>query len=311
MPIICVGNLSMGGTGKTPHTEYLIRLLKDKYKLATLSRGFGRKEHTFRIADKNATAINLGDEPLQYYLKFNDEITVAVMANRVHGVIDICDAKPATTLILLDDAYQHRAIHAGLNLLLTAYDDPFYNDFIAPVGNLREFRAGKKRANAVIVTKCPDFAKINKSEIAEKLKLSTDQKLFFSRIRYGNLIAVNDSSSLDSTAPSQVILVTGIANAAPLVEHLAKQHEIVHHFNYRDHHSFSAQNLAEIHNLFDKFASPETILVTTEKDVMRLKNPEFEKALKKYPWYYQSIEVELDQPSEFDKLILEYAEKNS
>lgn len=311
MPVICVGNLSMGGTGKTPHTEYLMRLLKDKYKVAEVSRGFGRKEHTFRIADKDATALNLGDEPLQYYLKFKDEITVAVEANRVHGVMDVCRERPETNLILLDDAYQHRAIYAGFNILLTSHDDPFYSDFMVPVGNLREFRGGKKRADVVVVTKCPDFEKIQKAEIASKLKLKDNQKLFFSRIKYGSIVSLNDASSLDSQQGNQIILVTGIANSKALVDHLSQNNEILHHFEYRDHHSFSASDLTEIHNLFDKFASPQTIIMTTEKDAMRLKNKEFEKTLKTCPWYYQSIEIELDRPAEFDKLILEYAEKNN
>lgn len=311
MPIICIGNLSMGGTGKTPHTEYLIRLLKAHYKVATLSRGFGRKEHAFRIADETATANNLGDEPLQYYLKFKNQITVAVEANRVHGVMDICRERPETNLVLLDDAFQHRAIHAGLNILLTSYDSPFYQDFIVPVGNLREFRAGKKRAAIVVVTKCPEFEKIDKSRIASRLKLDNAQRLFFSRIRYGALMGLNHGPLPEMTEQLQVILVTGIANAKPLVEYLTENHEVLHHFEYRDHHPFSASNLSEIHNLFDKFASPQTILVTTEKDAMRLKKTGFEAELKKYPWYYQSIEIVLDRPAEFDKLILEYAEKNS
>ncbi|MBK6950569.1 MAG: tetraacyldisaccharide 4'-kinase [Crocinitomicaceae bacterium] len=311
MPIICVGNLSMGGTGKTPHTEYLIRLLKDKYKVATLSRGFGRKERDFRIADNHATALNLGDEPLQYHLKFKDEITVAVEANRVHGVMDICLQKPETNLILLDDAYQHRAIHAGFNILLTSYNEPFYTDFMVPLGNLREFRAGKKRADVVIVTKCPDFGKINKAEIAARLKLLPAQRLFFSRINYGKLISLKDASALENSSGNQIVLVTGIANSKTLVDQLSINNEILHHFNYRDHHTFSVSDLTEIHNLFDKFASPQTILVTTEKDAMRLIKSEFEKTLKNYPWYYQEIQVELDNSAEFDKLILEYAEKNS
>ncbi|MBK6525983.1 MAG: tetraacyldisaccharide 4'-kinase [Crocinitomicaceae bacterium] len=310
MPIICVGNLSMGGTGKTPHTEYLIRLLKDKYKVATLSRELGRKERDVRIADNHATALNLGDEPLQYHLKFKDEITVAVEANRVHGVMDICLQKPETNLILLDDAYQHRAIHAGFKILLTSYNEPFYSDFMVPLGNLREFRAGKK-GRCCDCNQMPDFGKINKAEIAARLKLLPAQKLFFSRINYGKLISLKDASALENSSGNQIVLVTGIANSKSLVDQLSINNEILHHFDYRDHHTFSASDLTEIHNLFDKFASPQTILVTTEKDAMRLIKSEFEKTLKNYPWYYQEIQVELDNSAEFDKLILEYAEKNS
>ena len=171
IPIISVGNLSMGGTGKTPHTEYLIRLLKDRYALFTLSRGFGRKERGFIIADENSTARQIGDEPLQYYKKFGKEIGVAVEANRVMGVMDICRIHPETQLVLLDDAYQHRAIYAGLSILITTYSEPFYADFLLPVGNLRELRHGKNRANVIIVSKCPTLTDSEKQVIINKIKL--------------------------------------------------------------------------------------------------------------------------------------------
>lgn len=311
IPVICVGNLSMGGTGKTPHTEYLIRLLKDKYKLAALSRGFGRKDRSFRIADTFATAENLGDEPLQYHRKFGNEITVAAEANRVHGVMDICREKPETNLILLDDAFQHRSIHAGLNILLTSYDTPFYEDFIVPVGNLREFRSGKKRAQAVIVTKCPDFETINQNEIRQKLKLNAGQELYFSRLKYGVVRSLNDASEIESLQGFQVILVTGIANADPLVQKVSEHNEILHHFRYADHHRFKASEINEIHSLFDKFAGPQTILLTTEKDAMRLMGDELKSMIKNFPWYYQEIEIEINESEKFDKMILNYVEKNS
>lgn len=311
LPVICIGNLSLGGTGKTPHTEYLIRLLRDRYKLATLSRGFGRKEQTFRIADKDATAENLGDEPLQYYYKFGESIAVAVEANRVLGVMDICSKRPETNLILLDDAFQHRKIEAGLSILLTRYDKPFYEDYILPVGNLREFRHAQKRADIIVVTKCPDFNQINRQHVIEKLKPQKNQHVFFSRIRYGQLQSMAEKGTVDERLSWQIILVTGIADAQPLVKHLSEKNELIHHFEYRDHHRFTAENLAEIHNLFDKFASPQTLLVTTEKDAMRLLGLRKQLNMDSYPWYYQSIEVDIDKAHDFDKLILEYAEKNS
>lgn len=311
LPIINIGNLSMGGTGKTPHTEYLIRLLKDKYKVATLSRGFGRKEYGFKIADEDATANSIGDEPLQYFKKYGDKISVAVESNRVHGVMDLCREKEETNLILLDDAYQHRAIHAGLNILITSYYHPFYEDFILPIGNLREFRNGKKRANIIIVSKCPDFKKLDKVSIVEKIKPTQSQCVFFSRIKYGQIMALDGFSSFDDLTGQKVILVTGIANADSLKSYISEKNEILHHFNFNDHHKFTVANLTEIHNLFDKFASPETILITTEKDAMRLLEKSFEEELKKYPWYYQTIEVAIDEKEKFDKLILDYAEKNN
>ena len=311
MPIINIGNLSMGGTGKTPHTEYLIRLLQDKYKVATLSRGFGRKEYGFKIADENSTALSIGDEPLQYFKKYGDKISVAVESNRVHGVMDLCREKEDVNLILLDDAYQHRSIHAGLTILITDYSHPFYSDFILPVGNLREFRIGKKRADIIVVSKCPDFKKLDKKSIIEKIKPTQGQSVFFSRIKYGQIMALDNLSSFDDLTGQKIILVTGIANSDSLKSHLSEKNEILHHFNFNDHHKFSQNDLVEIHNLFDKFASPETILLTTEKDAMRLLSKPFEGELKKYPWYYQTIEIAIDEKEKFDKLILDYAEKNN
>ncbi|MBK7129380.1 MAG: tetraacyldisaccharide 4'-kinase [Crocinitomicaceae bacterium] len=311
LPIISVGNLSLGGTGKTPHTEYLIRLLKDKYQLATLSRGFGRKEYQFRIADDKATVNNLGDEPLQYHMKFGSSITVAVEANRVHGVMDICREKPSTNLILLDDAFQHRAIQPGLSILLTTLEKPFYQDWIVPVGNLRESRSGFKRADIIVFTKCKSLDLSNKENIISKLKPCSHQHVFFSTVTYGSMSSLTDDSMLFGLSGYQLIVVTGIADGAPLVEHLRENNEILYHCRYRDHHSFNTRDINEIHDLFDKFAGPQTLIVTTEKDAMRLKTPILTETLSDYPWYYQNIEVELDKPEEFKKLILDYAEKNS
>jgi len=311
LPIINIGNLSMGGTGKTPHTEYLIRLLQDKFKVATLSRGFGRKEYGFKIADENSTALSIGDEPLQYFKKFGDKISVAVEANRVHGVMDLCREIPEINLILLDDAFQHRSIYAGLNILITAYDAPFYKDFILPVGTLREFKNGKKRADIIIVSKCPEFNLVDKKKIVNSINPSKSQTVFFSKIQYGSVLSFNGQPKLENLSGHQVILVTGIANPDSLKQYVSLNNEIVHHFNFNDHHKFSQSDLTEIHNLFDKFASPDTILLTTEKDAMRLIYKEFEAELKKYPWYYQAIEIATDEKEKFDKLILDYAEKHN
>ncbi|MBL7897201.1 MAG: tetraacyldisaccharide 4'-kinase, partial [Crocinitomicaceae bacterium] len=223
----------------------------------------------------------------------------------------ICREKPDTNLILLDDAFQHRAIHAGFNLLLTSFDDPYYADFIVPVGNLREFKAGKKRAQAVIVTKCPDFSQINQNEIRKKLNLNSRQDLFFSRLKYGVIRSMNDASVIESLQGFQVILVTGIANANPLVKKISDECEVLHHFSYADHHRFKPAEINEIHSLFDKFAGPQTIVLTTEKDAMRLMSDSLKSMIKNFPWYFQEIEVEIDDAEKFDKMILNYAEKNS
>jgi tetraacyldisaccharide 4'-kinase len=306
---ISVGNLSMGGTGKSPHVEYLIRLLKNDYKVATLSRGFGRRERGFKIADESATAMSIGDEPLQFYKKFGSEITVAVEANRVLGAMDLFRVQPEINVLLLDDAYQHRAIHRDLNILLTDYNYPFHSDFILPVGNLRESKSGKKRAEVVIVTKCPPLSDQEKAELMKKLKLRAEQKLFFSSIQYGDVIGFKEGS-LD-LSNRKIVLVTGIAKPLPLEEYISESNQILKHFNYPDHHKFRAEELNEIHNFIDKFAAEKPIVLCTEKDAMRLMCAEFETMTNKYSWAYQTIQVKLDREEEFKKEVLSYVEKNN
>jgi len=309
VPIISVGNLSMGGTGKTPHVEYLIRLLKDDYKVATLSRGFGRKVRGFQIADNKSTAISIGDEPLQYYKKFKDDITVSVEVDRVLGAMDLFRQKEDTQALLLDDAYQHRSIHAGVNILLTDYSYPFYSDYILPVGNLRESRTGKERADIIIVSKCPGLTESEKKPIISRINPSKNQEVFFSKIVYGKVFNF-DSSEVD-VKDKKIILVTGIAKANPLKEMLLKKCILIEHFEFSDHHNFKATELDEIHKLFDKFADENPLIITTEKDAMRLLNEEFEARIEKYSWCYQSIEIEIDRKDEFDKLIKDYVKENN
>ena len=309
IPIISVGNLSMGGTGKTPHIEYLIRLLKDDYKVATLSRGFGRKVRGFQIANDESTAISIGDEPLQYYKKFGDDITVAVEVDRVLGAMDLFRQKDDTQALLLDDAYQHRSIHAGVNILLTDYSYPFYSDFILPVGNLRESRNGKNRADIIIVSKCPGITDSEKKPIIDQINPSKKQEVFFSKIVYGKVF--NFDTSEQEVADKKIILVTGIAKANPLKELLAKKGILIKHFEFGDHHNFKASELDEIHKIFDKFAEEKPLIVTTEKDAMRLLNKEFEEKIAPYPWCYQSIEIEIDRKEEFDKMIKDYVKENN
>lgn len=306
---INVGNLSMGGTGKSPHIEYLIRLLKDQHQVATLSRGFGRIERGFKIADDASTAATIGDEPLQFYKKFKSDITVSVEANRVLGAMDLFRQQPDISVLLLDDAYQHRAIHAGLNILLTDYSHPYYSDFILPVGNLRESKIGKKRADIIIVTKCPELTDQERQVIKAKCRPNVNQSLYFSRINYGEIMQLNDAQ-VTNISKRKVILVTGIAKTAPLEKYLADKSEIIHHFKYNDHHKFRASELTEIHNLFDKFANEKPLILTTEKDAMRLDTPEFKSLIEKYPWAYQSITVEIDNKEAFNKEVLSYVESN-
>jgi tetraacyldisaccharide 4'-kinase len=311
IPIINVGNLSMGGTGKTPHTEYLIRLLKDKYKVATLSRGFGRKERGFIIANEDSTALQIGDEPMQYFTKFSPSISVVVDANRVTGVMDLCREKPETQVVLLDDAFQHRAIKAGLNILITTAQEPYFKDFILPVGNLRESRRGAKRADIIIVSKNKELKTLNKDYYRKKIKLKDHQSLFFSKVDYGAFYSLKDKQIIDAKIVRNLIVVTGIARSESLIDHLKSTHTILHHFNYKDHHNFKAEDIDTIHNLFGKFAEQKPLIVTTEKDAMRLMQVSFTDKTAGFPWVYQSIEIELDEPAVFDEIIMKYVEENS
>lgn len=310
LPIINVGNLSVGGTGKTPHTEYLIRLLKDEHKLVTLSRGFGRKERGFILAKEDASARQIGDEPYQYYRKFGKDIHVAVDANRVTGVMDVCRNLPETELILLDDAYQHRAVKPGFNILVTTYKNPYYSDFILPVGNLREFRHGKKRADIIMVSKCPDFDSIDRQAILNKIAPEAHQQVFFSRFKYSQVVSLNDGEERDIKG-RKVILVTGIAQPDPLMEFVSQSTQVLHHFKFNDHYNFKPADLDKIHNLFDKFVDEKPIVLTTEKDAMRLFEPTLFAKLKEYDWCFQSVEIEIDENIEFNKRIKQYVEKNS
>lgn len=311
LPIINVGNLSMGGTGKTPHIEMLIRLFKSQYKVATLSRGYGRKVYGFQLANEQSSAHTIGDEPYQFYRKFGDDISVAVDADRVAGVSEICLKVPDVELVLLDDAYQHRHIKPGYNILLTDFSKPFYEDFVLPVGTLREARSGKKRADCIIVTKCPDnLSEKQKQNIRAKMAPLRHQNVFFSQITYGEVKPLTKISN-SLTSKKWILLVTGIANADPLYNYLAKTYNIIKHFKFPDHYAFKPKDITEIHNLLIKFADDNPVVITTEKDAMRLMNEDMMTAIKAQPWFYQTIKVELDRQKDFNKIIEKYVQENS
>jgi len=286
-PVICVGNLSTGGTGKTPMIEYLIRLLKDEKSLATLSRGYKRKTEGFVLADKNANVDAIGDEPFQFFRKFND-ITVAVDSNRQNGIAQLRKLKNQPEVILLDDAYQHRKVKAGFNILLTAYNNLYYKDIVLPTGNLREPRSGTKRADIVVVTKCPKaISETEKSKITTKLKLQNHQKVYFSYIDYSNSIVSNiDVIELDTV--SKFTLVTGIANAKPLVDFLIDKGLDFDHLEYSDHYNFKS---SDIETLVSK-----KLIITTEKDYVRL----IENESLKSKLYYLPIQIKIDNAEIFE-----------
>ena len=294
-PLLCVGNLSVGGTGKTPMIEYLITLLSSKYKLATLSRGYGRKSKGFLIATPNVTSKDIGDEPLQIFNKFKN-ITVAVDADRQNGLKLLKEHNPLLEVVLLDDAFQHRKVTAGFNILLTAYDQLYCDDFVLPTGNLREPKSGAKRAQLIVVTKCPEnLGDLEKTAISKRLKPASNQTVFFSSIQYSEtLISSASTRTLKDLKGTRFTLVTGIANPTPLVSYLTKMGLNFEHLNYKDHHEFSKSELELIHS--------KSLVVTTEKDFSRLHTESQDQI------YYLPIQLKIDRASEFERLVEGYVE---
>lgn len=295
--VISVGNLSVGGTGKTPHVEYLVQFLKEKFNTAILLRGYGRKTKGFYTVAADSTVSQVGDEALNYAKTFEGKVQVAVCEKRVEGARDLLDLFPSIEVVVLDDAYQHRYIHRDCNILLTEYNRPYFKDFVLPTGNLREFSCGKKRADIVIVTKSPkDLTETQKQAFEKRLKVKKDTPVFFSEIAYGDLVSLQGSVTIQS-AP-KIVLVTGIGNSTPLLNHLQEQSEVIH-VEFRDHYDFALTDIEKIHKIFDNFVGQDKVIVTTEKDAMRLLNSELSKSIKSYPWYWQSITVKIDKENEF------------
>jgi len=301
-PVIVVGNLNVGGTGKSPLIECLIRLLRNRYEIAVLSRGYKRKTKGFQLANENSTASQLGDEPLQFYRKFNN-ILVAVDANRVNGITSLRKLNEPPDIILLDDAFQHRKVKPGLSLLLTSFDDIYTDDFVLPSGNLRENRKGAKRADIIVVTKCPSNISIeDRLHIKKKLKLRKQQLIFFSTIVYGaSLIGSNKELDVTKLDEYKVLLVTGIANSKPLEQYLADLKIDFDHLKYRDHHNFSKLDIEKIDHKFENIKSNKKIILTTEKDYVRT----FSDGNKNI--YYLPIRSKIiDNEENFNKEILNY-----
>lgn len=302
IPVIAVGNLSVGGTGKTPQVEYLIRLLKNK-SVATLSRGHKRKTNGFILVNDRHTSEDVGDEPLQYHKKFSN-ISVAVDADRAHGIQEL-QRGINPEVILLDDAFQHRKVKAGLYILLTKYGDLFSTDFLLPTGNLREGRRGARRADIIIVTKCSQqLSNTEKEKIKKTLCKSSSQSIFFTSISYRDQIRGCQEISLSELKRYEICLVTGIANPKPLLNFLNGHAIKVVHLNFPDHHEFTQREVSHINQQFNQLSSSKKLLLTTEKDYMRL-------STKIAKLNYIEIEsVFLSQESEFNQQILNYCNTN-
>ncbi len=303
IPVIAVGNLSVGGTGKTPHIEYLIRLLQYEYKVATMSRGYKRKTRGFLLADAASNAVKIGDEPMQYYLKF-PELVVSVAEDRMTGIPSLLMRRPEVELVLLDDAYQHRSVKAGLNILITDFSRPFYADYILPYGRLRESRTAYQRADIIVVSKCPQqLSTIDAEHMRSRINPWPHQKVFFSTIQYGAAYHFFEHTAADFSGKN-VLLIAGIARPEPLVAHLGQVAQKVHLLAYPDHHFFTERNFEEIKDTVKNW-DQDCVIVTTEKDATRLHlRPELLRSIP-VPIVVLPIEVRilLGQQNEFDALV--------
>ncbi len=312
LPIICVGNLAVGGAGKTPMTEYLIRLLGNKYRTAVLSRGYGRKVKGFRLVEFTDTPLEAGDEPLQFRRKFKN-ITVAVSEKRATGIEILQDKHH---LIILDDAFQHRAVKAGLNILLFDYTRLFEPLVVLPAGNLRDSFSQRARANLIVITKTPEHLTAEQREAAiRRIRPLDTQKVFFSYLSYGSLrpvFKVEQAAVPSIESQSTIFLLTGIANPYPLLTRLEEAAAKVIHHDYPDHHVFSKKNIAKLAEAFKSDPAEEKLIVTTEKDAQRLGVPELEELLKDLPVYYLPVEAKFHQAEEelFNSVIEAYVTRD-
>ena len=329
VPVISVGNLAVGGTGKTPHTEYLIKLLHDKYQVAVLSRGYKRRTQGYVLATPQSTAKTIGDEPYQMYTKFLS-VTLAVDENRCHGIEKLLALKePVVDIVLLDDAFQHRYVKPGLSILLTDYHRLFCDDTLLPAGRLRELVSGKNRAQIIIVTKCPqDIKPIDFNIITKRLNLYPYQQLFFSSFRYGslqpvfqqgvketaaNVIPAGKDISLSSLTDTDILLVTGIASPAPILERLEDCTKQIETLSFSDHHDFTHKDMQQIKERFKRLTGEKRLIITTEKDATRLVNHQgLDEELKPFI-YALPIEIEIlqNQQDKFNQHIIDYVRKNT
>ena len=314
LPVICVGNLAVGGTGKTPHVEYLIRLLSPRHSVAVLSRGYGRRTHGFVRAAQGVTAAELGDEPFQMHNKY-PAVTVAVDENRCHGINRLLHGASATPdVVVLDDAYQHRYVHAGLYILLTEYGRLYADDCLLPAGRLRESRRGTRRARIIIVTKCPPrLTATDMERIRRRLRPTEGQQLYFTTLSYSTpRPLVGNESPAGSGNAATALLITGIAHPEPLQRHLEAQGMKVRALAFPDHHAFTPADVRRMNDAYAKLPDGSAAY-TTEKDATRLRpltrllSPALCAAL-----HVQPVETTfLNETSDkFNQIIIDYVTKN-
>lgn len=315
LPVISVGNLTMGGTGKTPHIEYLVNLLLPDYNIAILSRGYKRKTNSFIIANQYSTSEDIGDEPLQYVKKYSNKITVAVDTNRVNGITNLMQNDKELDVVLLDDAFQHRYVKPGLSILLTDYRNLYVNDYFFPVGTLRDTVSAAKRADIVIVTKTDKvLSPIVRKNIRKKLNIMGHQNLYFSYLVHENCKPFPgfELPEISEKKYSAIIMFAGIANTYPMKEHLRDRCSELIALEFPDHHKYRKQDVELIKKTFDNQFTRKKIIVTTEKDVMRLINSPYLRLLKDLPLYYLPVKVKfhgLDETN-FKNQIKKYVREN-
>lgn len=319
IPVICIGNITVGGTGKTPHAEYIISLLRKEFRVALLSRGYMRKSKGFRYVKPSSSATDSGDEPLQISRKFPD-IVVAVDSNRINGIKTILSDHPGTNVIILDDGFQHRKVRPGLSILLTDYSRLITRDRLLPYGRLRESPSQRLRADMIVVTKTPEnISDDEKLVIKSELQTGEEQKVFFSVIDYSSLQPVFEEAD-PATLPNgprerterAAIVVTGIASPDPLIKYLEQYFTEIRHLRFPDHHNFTGGDIEKIKTAFEGLTLTEKIIITTEKDAVRFREfPNIAGSLKKNMYCIPAgVRFPDDNKHEFDKLILDYARKN-
>jgi tetraacyldisaccharide 4'-kinase len=306
LPVIGVGNLSMGGAGKTPHIEYLIDMLKDYVNVATLSRGYKRQTTGFRFVQETDTALTVGDEPLQYRRKY-DDILVAVGESRAYAIPEMVKHYPAIQVILLDDSFQHRAVKPGLNIMLTAYDALFTDDYLLPAGRLREWRSGYKRADIIIVSKCPPvLTPEDRLNISNKIRLLPHQKLFFSYFEYGYpYYMYNPTQRISLDKELNVILLSAIANTEYLVQYLEKEVNDIFEMEFTDHHIFDKIDIEQMLKVYQNTSGERKIILTTEKDAMRLELHKESLKANNVPVFILPVKVRFHDSdgSDFDNMV--------
>lgn len=290
VPVVVVGNLNLGGSGKTPMVEYLIECFQDKFEIATLSRGYGRKTQGFLLAEQDMGPDELGDEPFQIFTKYGKNVTVSVGEKRVPAILEILKLKPGTNLILLDDAFQHRYVKGDFYVLLTTYQKPFYLDNVLPLGALREHPSGAKRADIVIVTKCPlNITQQEKESMRDHIQQFTSAEVVFAGLQYGKPFGINPKFP---AVRKDIVLVSGIANDRLFVEEAQKHFNILHQLSFPDHYRYKLSDIQKMRELL--LQSSSAMILTTEKDAVKLKNEAFSKYLEDFPIFVLPIKVKLE-----------------